>query len=221
MTPITLKQEKFDLGPGDAALAEFEVYTGSVPRDEGDIGKLKSESALAEIAKLDQHFAAPAYSGLSHKHRVEAKHIVAQYAKALLANPTQVHYTQDAVLRWRGINHHQTLKTIDPFYGDCSSTATFMLWRALEHVHPGIHDLVNGAHWLAGYTGTIATHGKRVYHVENYCVGDLILYGPGPTYEHVTVSLGGRKCFSHGGEAGPFVLDIDYRGDRAMTRRTI
>lgn len=160
------------------------------------------------------------YSGLSAEHAAHARDIVVEYCHALLAHPDQVHYTQGPD-RWGGIAHNHTLKDLLPFYGDCSSTATFVLWRALNDVHKGTRDVVNGERWKAGFTGTIAQHGKRVVHDANIKVGDLILYGPAPTYEHVAVALGGGMVFSHGSEGGPYKLPLDYRPDRGPTRRFI
>jgi hypothetical protein len=31
--------------------------------------------------------------------------------------------------------------------------------------------------------------------------------------------MGGRQVFSHGSEAGPYLLDIDYRRDRKLIKR--
>lgn len=160
-------------------------------------------------------------SGLSEAHRAQARELILHGVQHLMEHPGSVHYTQGAS-RWSGIDQHKTdLHHILPFYGDCSSTATWLLWRAFHFVHPGMRDLVNGENWRAGYTGTIADHGKRVVYDASIKVGDLILYGPAPTYSHVAVSIGGRRVFSHGSEGGPYILDMDYRGDRGPTRRFI
>lgn len=160
------------------------------------------------------------YSGLSERHAKKARKIVAEYCAALLVHPDDVHYTQGPE-RWTGINLERRLGKMLPFYGDCSSTATFILWRALTDVHKEMTDIVNGEGWKAGFTGTIAAHGKTVIHDSNIQVGDLILYGPAPTYEHVAVALGGGMVFSHGSEAGPYKLGLDYRPDRGVTKRFI
>lgn len=160
-------------------------------------------------------------SGLSPLHRAQARHVIAEGCALLLAHAASVHYTQGPD-RWSAITQGLRVARGQYLtYGDCSSTATWLLWNALTHVHPHARDLVNGLHWQAGYTGTIAEHGKAVRHDRDIQVGDLILYGAGWPYEHVTVALGGGVCFSHGGEAGPFKLPIDYRADRAMVRRFI
>lgn len=159
-------------------------------------------------------------SGLSERHRAQARREIIRGCELLLANKGSVHYSQGAN-RWEGIARGLKIPQGEfPHHGDCSSTATWLLWNAL-HIPYGVRDVVNGANWRAGYTGTIARHGKLVQHDRSLKVGDLILYGRAPTYEHVVVSLGGRVAFSHGGEAGPFKVDIDYRGDRGPSRRFI
>lgn len=159
-------------------------------------------------------------SGLTAKRRLHARQTILRGVSLLMRDPASVHYTQGPQ-RWQGIDKHLTINADQCItQGDCSSTATWLLWNAL-FVSYGVRDVVNDEAWRAGYTGTIAQNGKRVVHDYSIKVGDLILYGRGPTYEHVTVAIGGGRCFSHGGEAGPFLLPIDYRADRAQVRRFI
>ena len=73
--------------------------------------------------------------------------------------------------------------------------------------HLGMGDVVNGAGWRAGYTGTMLQHGRPVPEAAAQ-VGDLVVYGPGAPGQHVTVCLGGGLVFSHGSEAGPFKLPL-------------
>lgn len=159
-------------------------------------------------------------SGLSDAHAAEARRIILRGVELLMAAPTLVHYTQGP-LRWSAID--RKLRVVDGeclHNGDCSSTATWLLWNALTHV--GVSkDIVNAQAWKAGYTGTMAAHGKRVVDLRNAKVGDAVLYGPAPTFEHVAVYIGGGRVFSHGSEAGPFILGVDYRRDRGMIRRYI
>lgn len=160
-------------------------------------------------------------SGLSDAHAAEARRVILLGVRLLMENPARVHYTQDAVARWEGISHRLRIASGDhPTHGDCSSTHSWLLWNALTHV--GVRrDLVNGAGWGGGYTGTIASHGKLVHDVRNAKVGDAVLYGPAPTFEHVATYIGGGRVFSHGSERGPYLLGIDYRPDRGMIRRHI
>ena len=162
---------------------------------------------------------------VSHLHFASRRHVqwlVVQGSKLLLSRIDDVHYSE-AGNRWDGIANRKLIAhpgRVFPFYGDCSSTATWLLWNGLAHEF-GCADDVNGERWRGGFTGTMAGHGKLVRHDADIRVGDLVLYGPPPTFEHVAVALGGGKVFSHGSEAGPFKLPIDYRPDRAEVRRYI
>lgn len=159
-------------------------------------------------------------SGLSAKHQREARRLVQEACHRLLIYPAAVHYTQGA-LRWDGINHRKGIVKSGfwPFYGDCSSTATWVLWRAL-HIPFGVHDHVNGLHWSAGYTGTMLSHGKRV-DPRSARAGDLAIYGYGFPGEHVAVCLGDGTVMSHGSERGPVRANMWYRPDLWQARRYI
>lgn len=125
-----------------------------------------------------------------------------------------IHYTQ-TLLRWSGINRSITVG--QPPYADCSSYATFTFWRARKKYRggPGV-DIVNGANWKAGYTGTMLNHGikhrsrtsSRFYKAGR----TLIFYGPGTKVTHVAIYVGNGMVVSHGSEAGPLLLPWNYRG---------
>lgn len=160
-------------------------------------------------------------SGLSDANAAEARRVVLLGAELLMGHQRAVHYSQDAIKRWEGIRKRLRIADDEfPANSDCSSCHTWLLWNALTHVGAS-RDTVNGMDWRSGYTGTIATHGKLVRDVRNAKVGDAVLYGYGWPYKHVATYIGGGRCFSHGGEAGPFIVGIDYRPDRAMIRRNI
>lgn len=160
-------------------------------------------------------------SGLSERHRNEARKIVAHGAELMLNHQSRVHYTQDR-RRWNGINNRRLVaKEKFPHYSDCSSSSTWLLWNGL-YVNFGVRDVVNGTHWQAGYTGTILQNGKRIFHERNIRIGDLAVYGsPGSTGAHVALCLGGGFVFSHGSEAGPFKTTLHYRPDLMCVRRFI
>jgi hypothetical protein len=159
-------------------------------------------------------------SGLSAEHRAHARRVVAAGAELLLRHPREVHYTQGGG-RWEGIADRLLIARGQyPHHGDCSSTATWLLWNALAHLY-GVRDVVNGTSWRAGFTGTMLTHGKPVRHEANVKVGDLAIYGRGAPGEHVAVCLGGGVVFSHGSEAGPFKLPLHYRRDLLEIRRYV
>lgn len=158
------------------------------------------------------------YSKLDAEDRAKAREMVAQACHLMLRHPAEVHYTQEWVARWEGIAKGlRAYKGDYPRHSDCSSSATWILWQPYHHF--GLPDKINGTGWKSGYTGTLSQHGKRVYGTPK--VGDLVFYGGGWPYEHVAVSLGGRRVFSHGSEGGPYLLDIDYRADRRQVRRFI
>lgn len=159
-------------------------------------------------------------SGLSRAHQRQARALVKRACARLLADPNDVHYTQGPD-RWDGINHRKGIRKAGfwPFRGDCSSTATWVLWRAL-HVAFGVRDVVNGTDWRAGYTGTMLAHGQ-VVDPDKAKAGDLALYGYGGTGEHVAVCLGDGTVMSHGSEGGPYRLPLRYRPDLMSVRRYI
>lgn len=159
-------------------------------------------------------------SGLSAEHRREARDLAVRAAVLCLSHRDQVHYTQDA-RRWEGINKElKAYRGQFPKYADCSAFATWCIWNGLDHF--GVRDTVNGQNWRAGYTGTMLSHGKVVQHRDNVLRGDCVLYGrKGTTGEHTAICIGNGMVISHGSEAGPFKLPIDYRTDVIEIRRYI
>jgi cell wall-associated NlpC family hydrolase len=76
-----------------------------------------------------------------------------------------------------------------------------------------IKDVVNGANWNYGYTGTQLNHGKPVRKWAHKRVGDLIHYRG-----HVAIYIGGGLVVSHGSEAGPLICRWNYRPVIAIRR---
>jgi hypothetical protein len=165
-------------------------------------------------------------SGLSDDHAAHARHLIILQAKVMVRHKDEITYSQKAD---RQVGVRQKLSILQgefPRTCDCSSTSWWMLWDAMHRPY-GVRDLVcHTVDWDPNgvvYTGTMYTHGKPVVHDENLKVGDLIFYGDqgGGIPEHVAVSVGGKKVFSHGSLGGPYILDLDYRSDRRMSRRFI
>ena len=170
----------------------------------------------------------PSISGLSRDQRIRARDRAVQAALLGLNNTAAVHYvtpgTPESALRWDGIKNRRDARLGQfPKKSDCSSFTTWCLWNGL-HLAFGLGDLVNGAGWTAGFTGTMITHGKRVRHLANVRRGDCVLYG-GSSPSHVTIVVGRREgvpmVVSHGSEAGPFFVRYDYRNDVMQIRRYI
>lgn len=160
-------------------------------------------------------------SGLNRDQRAIARHLVTQAALLGHRHAAAIHYTQSSE-RWEGIDSHRIAAAGQyARHFDCSSFATWCLWNGL-HLPFGVPDVVNGLSWSAGFTGTMAAHGRRVDHVANARRGDCVLYGAGPNYEHTAVIVGRKRgellVVSHGSEPGPFLLPYDYRTPAQIRR---
>ena len=129
-------------------------------------------------------------------------------------NRAAIHYTQSSA-RWSGIDNGQNAARGEfPRYADCSSFSTWCLWNALQLLYRK-PDVVNGARWRAGYTGTQVAHGRRVS-PSRMMLGDLVFYaGSGSTPTHVAIAVGKRDgrmmVVSHGSESGPLYVPWNYR----------
>lgn len=157
--------------------------------------------------------------------RTVARDRAVQAALLGLHHAPVIHYTQGGS-RWQGIaGNKNARKGQYPTEADCSAFATWCLWNGL-HLGLGIKaDVVNGENWGAGYTGTMAQHGRQVAHESKVLPGDVVLYGPAPTFEHVAIVVAVKNglpmVVSHGSEAGPFLLPFNYRSDVGEFRRYI
>jgi len=110
------------------------------------------------------------------------------------------YYTQGA-MRWQGVDavygKVAILKTAPRLRGgDCSAGYTrWILWALQQNLGRVPHDIVNGARWQAGYTGTIQA---VCQHVTTAKVGDAILY---PNHVTGVFDVAARTCISHGRNA--------------------
>jgi len=159
-------------------------------------------------------------SGLSADERSHARRIAVAAFKLAYQHAPSVHYTQSSA-RFGGIRGG--LRYADgqyPTYEDCSSMYTWCLWNALTSVGGrGFSDIVNGAGWRAGYTGTLLSHGEKV---DNRMPGDAVLYGRGFPGSHVAmVAENTDMVYSHGSEGGPYYVKWNYRSDVMQVRRYI
>lgn len=156
-------------------------------------------------------------SGLSSTNRIRARDMACQAAALMLHKRGQnLHYTEGDQ-RWEGIE--QGLKAWRgeyPHYSDCSSSVTWWLWNALDHFHVG--DVVNGARWQSGYTGTLLEHGHSVKGGP-YQRGDAVIYGTSWPGFHTAMYVGGGMVVSHGCENGPNFLRYDQMGQPILDVR--
>lgn len=135
-----------------------------------------------------------------------------------------IHYSQDAILRWRGIQNHWLAPDNQPDYADCSSYTTWLFWQARTRVYGDAGaDVINGDSWRAGYTGTQAQHGRAVAMKDAIAGQTLVFYGPSwDDTHHVVVWIGPQAdhpewgtnvVVSHGQENGPRITNAFYRAD--------
>lgn len=158
---------------------------------------------------------------LTRAQRERARDRAAQAALLGYRHRSRVHYAQDS-RRWRGItNRRNSARGEFPSYADCSGYTTWCLWNGL-HLLYGKPDVVNGAHWRAGFTGTQVSHGRRIV-ASDLMRADLIFYAAaGTTPTHVAICVGRQRgrpvVVSHGSEAGPLFLPWNYRRVVAIRR---
>lgn len=163
-------------------------------------------------------------SGLRHARKTFARDRAVQAAVLGLHHAPAIHYTQDP-RRWEGIADTRLSRRGEfPNYADCSAFVTWCLWNAL-YVTYQIRDVVNGAQWEAGYTGTMLSHGMVVERIADMRRGDAVLYGSGPPGKHTAIIVGRHgdtpMVVSHGSEGGPYYLRWNYRSDVMSVRRYI
>ncbi len=140
-----------------------------------------------------------------------------QGAALCLHHEPQVHYTQDAVARWEGINKGlKAWRGEFPTHADCSSFVTWCLWQGLDHFHVG--DVVNNSGWKSGYTGTLLENGVRVGE-GSMQRGDAVIYGTGFPGEHTALHVGGGMVISHGNERAPNLLHYNQMGQPILQVR--
>lgn len=141
-----------------------------------------------------------------------------------LHNADAIHYSQH-LDRWAGIDQHlRSYRGQFPTTIDCSAFATWVLWDATRGYHAADTDFANGADWKSGHTGTLVQHGRKLRPRERMRPLDLVFYGDeGWRPAHVAIYVGGGKVISHGSEAGPFLLNVNYRSDVGIwaTRRYV
>jgi len=87
---------------------------------------------------------------------------------------------------------------------DCSAFVTLCYKAA------GANDPNGSGYNGSGYTGTLAANGKKTNDPQP---GDLVMYGPAPTYSHVAVYIGGGRAIGIGSDPGPREHDAKYRAD--------
>lgn len=123
------------------------------------------------------------------------------------------YYTMGAA-RWQGVDavfgKTKVIKGLIPKLrsGDCSAGYTRWVLHGLQQSLGRVpHDIVNGAHWNAGFTGTIM---GVCEHVTSAKVGDAILY---PNHVTGVYDVARRTCISHGRDRAE-IVDWDAHRSR-------
>lgn len=170
-------------------------------RPDGEVGP----TTLKVLAKYFDAYSFLLYVGHAPADSKEERmrNQIVAYALWGYNNRGSMHYAQQ-----RPMDLLRDLKHL-PVWNDCSEFAT----KAYKYA--GAPDPNGNNYNGSGYTGTLATHGRYASRAQP---GDLVLYGPAPTYEHVAIYIGNGRVISHGSEPGPYLLPVNYRADVGPTR---
>jgi hypothetical protein len=170
---------------------------------DGQVGPITFSSLLPNYSRYERLLVSQV-----KPNRIRGKrHKIVATAFVGYKNKDALHYTQDG-RRMEGVRNG-VRPPRHPSWEDCSSFATWCYWAA------GAPDPNGSGYDGFGYTGTQVQHGKTT---NSPRPGDLVFYGGGAVPSHVAVYVGNGKVVSHGSEPGPYLLAIDYRGDRSQVR---
>jgi peptidoglycan hydrolase-like protein with peptidoglycan-binding domain len=185
----------------DAAVRAYQREKGL--EVDGQVGPITFRSLLPNYTRLERWLV----SQVDPKKIRGTRHKIVATAFVGYNHKEALHYTQDT-RRMEGVR--EGIKPPrHPGWEDCSSFATWCYWAAGAPDPNGLG--YNGF----GYTGTQVQCGKTT---NNPRPGDLVFYGGGSVPSHVAVYVGNGRVVSHGSEPGPYLLAIDYRGDRSQVR---
>jgi hypothetical protein len=185
--------------------------------------KLKADGVYGSVthAHLAKHYDAFGINLiLSYETpKQQARNALVAAAMTLYNMRALVHYTQGPARMFIVRHKIKTTKVLAmqrSVWEDCSSGVTGLYYMA------GVPDPNGFGFNSLGYTGTLALHGRAVSR-SAATVGTLAFYGRAYPYSHVGAVVarpGGNslRIFSHGSENGPYLLDVDYRGDLRQLR---
>lgn len=172
-----------------------------LPTSPPPAGPFSDNSKLATVAPVK----------LSAKQYHGAIQALLRAARVAYANRAHMTYTEGS-LRWSGIADQR--RSVDGQYppdADCSAFVTWCYWDATRFLD--LPDVLNGAAWGAGYTGTLTAHGLHVA-VADTIPGDICLYG-GTEWvpQHATMTIGGGRVISFGHQGDPGIYPVNLNGE--------
>jgi hypothetical protein len=135
---------------------------------------------------------------------------ITDYCQRSIGNEPKIHYLQERAIQAFGVPPETGFST------DCSGHSTCAYYWARKQTGVAVPDPNGNGYNGYGYTGTLVNNPK----VQGpYLVGDLALFGPSlsNTTHVVTCYMPGDRLSalwcSHGSEAAPYAVTLDYRTD--------
>lgn len=151
---------------------------------------------------------------LSPTDKKKIRDTIPPYCAKAVANEWRVHYS------WaRRFYYYSNLGSSYAVL-DCSGLVGNVFWNAMHDTGIYLHDPLDGKYQGVGNTASmenwLRANGKRVT-TQGYLVGDIARWGTGNASHTAVCSKRGTaktaEWTSHGREAGPVVVNLNYRTD--------
>jgi hypothetical protein len=158
---------------------------------------------------------------LTAEQRQTARTLIRRYCEKAELNKGDIHYSQRRPMTHLGVPPSHE------FTADCSGFATGAYKWADKYTAFKVRD-PNGDQFDYngyGYTGTLLAANRTRRVTGKYMVGDMALYGTSlSNTTHVCICRSGGNAgssiwTSHGSEAGPYAVRLNYRSDLLLVVR--
>ncbi len=152
---------------------------------------------------------------LTPTQKKKVRESITGYCKQAVANEPRIHYSQQ-----RPFHYYDNIGSSWVVL-DCSGFVDNCFWNAMHDLKVFIHDPMDERYTGIGNTTYLETYlranGKRVYETNGYLIGDVPRWGQG-NHAHTAIcsKAGSAKTAqwtSHGREAGPNLVNLNYRDD--------
>lgn len=138
-----------------------------------------------------------------------------KYCKAAEANEVHWHYSQQRPFSYTDNPSAEWVSK------DCSGYVGNVFWNAMHDLHIFLADPLGYRYTGVGNTWTseewLRENGKKVTEVNGYWIGDIVRWGQGHLAHMAVCRTNGTAktswWSSHGREAGPMPVRLDYRDD--------